>query len=29
MTAATAEAEAKMRDLLDRAIAGGLAQIVR
>ena len=29
MTAATAEAEAKMRELLDRAIASGLAQIVR
>lgn len=29
MTAATAEAEAKMRDLIDRAVASGLAQIVR
>jgi len=29
MTAATAEAEAKMRELLGRAIASGLAQIVR
>jgi len=29
MTAATAEAEAKMRELIDRAIASGLAQIVR
>jgi hypothetical protein len=29
MAASAADAEAKMRDLLDAAIASGLAQIVR